>query len=132
MQLNHETVCGIVLQARQLAAKQAGGEPALGDNPSDASGDAVAYSQVLQQGAGDSTESVLRAEIGALDAEQTDELVALLWIGRGDFEAEEFDAAKAEARERRAGDAADYLLGQPLLGDHVANALGALGRPCDF
>ena len=54
------------------------------------------------------------------------ELVAIAWIGRGDFEAEDFQQAVDEARDRAAGSTATYLLGMPLLADHLEAGLDAL------
>ena len=49
--------------------------------------------------------STVRQEVGAfidaMDEDEQCELVALAWVGRGEFSAEERDAAVAQARERR-------------------------------
>lgn len=131
MELNQQTVCGLILQIRQFDVKSQ--EPLDdGSNPSDTEADDVPYKQTLEDTPADSIESVLRSELGAMNNEEQREMVALLWIGRGDFDGEEFDVAKKQAAEREDGSTIDYLLNEPLLGDHLANGLAAIGQPCEF
>jgi hypothetical protein len=59
----------------------------------------------------------LRETIDSLSEDEQAVLVALAWIGRGDFCPQEFDQALSTAFERRSGSTADYLLGFPMLGD---------------
>lgn len=75
----------------------------------------------------DRAEGELRAFIDALAEEEAVSLVALMWIGRGTFEAEELEEALRTAREEADHPAADYLLGSPHLSDHLENGLDALG-----
>ena len=65
-----------------------------------------------------------------LDADERDALVALVWIGRGDFEGSDWRAALKQARERREADIAKYLLGIPLLPDYLEDALSAFDQSC--
>ena len=67
------------------------------------------------------------------DDERAD-LIALVYIGRGDMEPEEWDEAVRLAREREADSetsTADYLLGIPNLGDLLDEGLSAMGRSCE-
>ena len=59
------------------------------------------------------------------------ELVALTWVGRGDYAADEWDDALAAARDRRTGPTSVYLLGMPLLGDLLEEGFAALGYSCE-
>ena len=72
-------------------------------------------------------EGELRAFIDRLDEEEQASLVALMWIGRGTYEAEELEEAKRTAYEEASTPCADYLLGTPHLSDHLENGLEALG-----
>lgn len=74
----------------------------------------------------DQTERELRQLIRELNVDEAAELIALTWIGRGDFEAAEFADAVAEARQRNYRPAR-YLLGMPMLGDWLEEGLEAIG-----
>ncbi len=69
----------------------------------------------------------LRELIADLNVDEVSELIALAWIGRGDFEASEWTEAVAAARERGTRRIGDYLLGMPMLGDWLEDGLEALG-----
>ncbi|WP_135506523.1 DUF3775 domain-containing protein [Roseovarius aestuariivivens] len=75
----------------------------------------------------DRAEGELRAFIDRLSEDEQASLVALMWIGRGSFDAEDFEEAKATAAEEATTPTADYLLGTPHLSDHLENGLDALG-----
>lgn len=72
-------------------------------------------------------EGELRAFIENLNDEEAVSLVALMWIGRGTYDADELEEAKRTAREEADHPAADYLLGSPLLSDYLDSGLEALG-----
>ena len=132
MELDPETVCGLILQIRQFDGKEAVTDPDSGSNASDSDDEDVSFPTVLQAGDDDSIEEVIRAEIGSMNEDEQAELVALAWIGRGDYDGKEFAKAKAEARRRHEGPTVDYLLDQPMLGDLLAEGLAAIGQPCQF
>ncbi|MEB8389142.1 DUF3775 domain-containing protein [Rhodobacteraceae bacterium KMM 6894] len=72
-------------------------------------------------------EGELRAFIDGLTEDEQASLVALMWIGRGSFEAEDLAEAIRTARSEATTPTADYLLGSPHLSDHLENGLDALG-----
>ncbi|MCV0429852.1 MAG: DUF3775 domain-containing protein [Roseibium sp.] len=74
----------------------------------------------------DLSDEELRELIEDLNVDEAAELVAVTWIGRGDFEAEDFQQAVDEARERAVGSTAKYLLGMPLFADYLEAGLDAL------
>jgi hypothetical protein len=73
------------------------------------------------------TEQELRQLIGDLNVDEAAELVALAWVGRGDYEASEWQDAITAARERGNRRTAKYLLGMPMLGDWLEEGLEAIG-----
>lgn len=75
----------------------------------------------------DLTAEELRALINDLNVDEAAELIALAWIGRGDFVADEWQEALAEARQRGHKKTAKYLMGMPMLGDWLEDGLEALG-----
>lgn len=120
-----DKVCFVVVRSRQLAAQDEGVPPDA-SNPAD-DREAVALTSAADR----PTRRELAQFIEALDADEQDALVALAWIGRGDFEAGAWRAAVREAAERREGKTAAYLLGMPLLPDYLADALSAFDRSCE-
>lgn len=75
----------------------------------------------------DRAEGELRAFIDRLTEEEQASVVAVMWIGRGSFEAEDLKEAKRTAYQEATTPCADYLLGTPHLSDHLENGLDALG-----
>ncbi len=74
----------------------------------------------------DQTSTELSEMIDDLNIDEATELVAIVWIGRGDFDAGDWDDAVRQARERAVGPASRYLLGMPQLGDFLEAGLNAL------
>jgi len=75
----------------------------------------------------DLTARELRTLIEDLNVDEAAELVALAWVGRGDYDASEWSEALAAARQQSARRAARYLMGMPMLGDYLEEGLEALG-----
>ena len=76
-------------------------------------------------------EDALRAFIAELNEDEQASLIALAWIGRGDYTGDEFDEARTLAKERNIRDAAEYLLGIELLADMLEEGLDELGLSLD-
>jgi hypothetical protein len=55
----------------------------------------------------------------------------LTWLGRGDGTKDDWSDLVEQARDARSDHTADYLLGMPLLGDYLEEALSQLGYFCD-
>ena len=72
-------------------------------------------------------EGELRAFIDRLSEEEQISLVAVMWIGRDSFGADELAEAQETARTEATTPTADYLLGSPHLSDHLENGADALG-----
>ena len=58
-------------------------------------------------------------------------MVALLWLGRGDYELEEWDTLLEDADDAWSDHTADYLLAHPLLADQLTEALELFGHSCE-
>lgn len=126
MDIAVDKVCELILRAREIDVKDGVTDPDSGSNAID-----DGSTDVLTSAPGDSTEEQVREFIEGLNDDERHDLVAITWIGRGDFEAEEWASARREARERESLSTADYLLGIPNLGDLLDEGLAALGRRCD-
>ena len=75
----------------------------------------------------DRAEGELRGFIDRLTEEEQASLVAVMWIGRDSFTAEDLEEAKQTAMAEATTPTADYLLGTPHLSDHLENGLEELG-----
>ena len=58
------------------------------------------------------------------------DLVTLMWIGRGTYEPEDWLEARNVAAKAATHSVSDYLLGTPLLAEHLENGLEAFGMSC--
>lgn len=64
--------------------------------------------------------------IDGLSSDEQCELIALAWLGRGDYEAQDWSQALEEARGRRTKRTGAYLLGMTMLADYLEEGLTAL------
>jgi hypothetical protein len=67
---------------------------------------------------------------GLNGAEQTD-LLALIYLGRGDFDITEWHDAVHEAATRIADGDIDYMIGDAALPEYLGAGLDAFGHSCD-
>jgi hypothetical protein len=72
-------------------------------------------------------EGELRAFIDRMNQDEQAELTAIYWIGRGSFEAEDWDEAVSTAQAEATTPTADYLLGSPHFADYLEAGAEALG-----
>jgi hypothetical protein len=112
--IDTETLAYIVLKAKAFDALVAPDDP---DDSSNATDDR--FMDALEDESDNPTARELRASISGLNVDARNALVALLWLGRDDYEAEEWDEALTAARERGEGPTWRYLMGVPLLGDYL-------------
>jgi hypothetical protein len=73
------------------------------------------------------TTQELRDAIDGLNIDEREELLALVWLGRGDYNAENWSEALHQARQTRTATETAYLLGTPLLADYLEEGVSALG-----
>lgn len=126
LELNPETVCHIIAKAHEFHAKE---EVVLPDEPSGPANSSVL--QVLANHRSDPTYTELKATIEDLEPDQQVTLVALMWLGRGDFDVEEWESALEQAGESWSPHTADYLIATPLVADYLEEGLSALGYSCE-
>ena len=112
----------IVEKARAFDAETAPVDTDSGSNPSDDNEVAI-----LEATPDNPIQQELSAALNALDDEQRIEILALMWLGRGDFDRSEWRAALAQAREIHNAHETSYLLGTPLLADYLEEGIAALG-----
>ncbi len=131
MDIALETVCYVIHQARELVADLAPLEDEPGRHaPDDAVREDVADEDGPEAREGGEFEE-LKEFIDSLSEDEQAELVALAWIGRGTYTAEDWDEAVEVAREEHPRRVAKYLLGQPLLADELEEGLAEMGLSCE-
>ncbi len=126
LEMNPDIVCAIIERAREFHAKE---EVVITEEPGSPADDWAL--QVLADHADDLTYQDLKTQIDDLDPEQQVQLVALMWMGRGDYEADEWNTALAEAKDNWTPTTAEYLIATPLVADYLSEALDMLGYRCE-
>ena len=124
--VSSESVCFIIVKAREFDAQDVVTDPDSGSNATDDN-----QASVLEAHSDDLTQKELVAFINALSDEEQAELVALLWLGRGDGTMEDWDDLRDEAQRQHNNRTAAYLLGEPLLSDHLEEGLSQFGLSCE-
>lgn len=126
LELDTNKVCYILLKAREFDAQVEIVEPDYG---SDAVDDQCR--QVLEAYADDPTFDEVKTAIDNLNVDEQCQLVALAWVGRGDYAAGDWEEALGAARDGRTDHTALYLLGMPLLSDYLEEGLAAFDHSCE-
>lgn len=123
--ISPETVCFIIVKAREFDAKDAVTEPYPASNPTDDMGVAV-----LEAHEDDPVVEELTSLIDSLSEDEQIDLVALTWLGRDGYTASDWPTVRAEAARAYNQRSASYLLGDPLLSDFLEEGLSMLGQSC--
>jgi hypothetical protein len=123
-EINPAKVCFVIEKSREVLGEDVGADP-------DPSYPADDDERSILTSANESVRRELVEFIKDLDVDEAAALVALAWIGRGDFEPEEWRSAVAEASERAEDPTWKYLLGMALLPNYLEDALPAFGRSCE-
>ena len=122
LSISTEKVGFLIEKARQFDVKDAASDPDSGSNGADDN-----MIDVLEDNGGDPVEREIYGFVAALTEDEQIDLVALMRLGRGDGTLEEWATLRQEAADGRNGHTARYLLGEPLLGDMLAEGLDAFG-----
>jgi hypothetical protein len=126
LRISTEKVCGFIEVAREVAGQPptsvGDGTIAGDDAPPLVSEDDPEFDDRRQE----MTEFIAGLNI----AEQVD-LLALIFVGRGDYDLVEWGDAVREANDRIADRDADYLIGDTALPEYLSAGLNAFGRSCD-
>ena len=120
-----ETVCRLIVRARELEAQVPGIETDDEEDPTD-SDDPLA---VLEDEANVAIEEEVQALLDDLADDEIAEVLALAWVGRGTFDATEWDEALEEAAS--GGESpVDQLLDMPMLAAYLDAGLAAFDLSC--
>ena len=120
--ISPEKVGFLIEKAREFDVKEEVSDPDSGSNGAD--DDMI---DVLEDSGNDPVAREIAGFINALTEDEQVDLVALMRLGRGDGSIEEWKDLRREALEGRNGRTARYLLGEPMLGDFLAEGLDEFG-----
>jgi hypothetical protein len=110
----------IIVKAREFDEQVPPSDPDSGSNPTD-----DRDVDVLESEADDPTLQELEGALATLNIDEQLDLLALTWLGRGDFPS--FEQARREAEDMRDKHIPSYLIGTPKLGDYLEEGLAQLG-----
>lgn len=119
-----ETICRIIVRAREYEAQVPAHDPEDASNPSD---DRAV--EVLEDEQNISIEEELSTAIADLADDEQAELIALALIGRGSFDSSEW-AEALEAASDETSYAVDFLMELPMLSAYLENGLAAFDLSC--
>lgn len=122
-----ETICRLIVRAREMEAQVPAEEAEEDDDPTD-SDDEFA---VLEDEANSAVEEEVQALLDDLGDDQVQEILALAWVGRGTYDASEWDDALEEAADPNAEDPVDQLLDMPTLAAFLDAGLAAFELSCE-
>jgi hypothetical protein len=112
----------IIAKAREYEAETAPVDEDSGSNPTDDEARSI-----LEASADNPTREELVDAVNGLNDEERIELLALAWLGRGDFAPGEWAEALAEAGRSHDRREAEYLASTPLLAAYLEEGLALLG-----
>jgi len=118
LEISPSKVARIIIRARTLDAKTGRWDTPMDDAEADS---------ILESRPSDATEDELRSYIADLNGDEQASLVAIMWIGRDTFTADDLEEAIDTAKSEASAPTEDYLLGIPLLSDYLTSGLEALG-----
>lgn len=118
LEISPSKVARIIIRARTLDAKTGRWDTPMDDAEADS---------ILESRPSDATEDELRSYIADLNGDEQASLVAIMWIGRDTFTADDLAEALDTAKSEASAPTEDYLLGIPLLSDYLTSGLEALG-----
>ena len=122
--ISPEKVGFLIEKAREFDVKEGIVDPDSGSNGADDE-----MIDVLEDNGSDPVAREIAGFIDALSEDEQVDLVALMRLGRGDATIDEWKELRSEAARGRNGRTASYLLGEPMLGDLLADGLDEFGIP---
>jgi hypothetical protein len=126
LSISAEKLCFIIVKAREFDVKDVVTDPGDSSNATD-----DAMLAVLEDHPDDPVQQELTGFIRALTEDEQIDLVALTWLGRGDGTINDWAELRAEASRAHNRRTASYLLGMPLLSNHLEDALSQFGISCE-
>ena len=130
LRISTDKVCAFIEAAREVAGKvpsTAGDRTTTGD-------DSRLVTIEEPEGDGEDQDGRRREMVefvAGLNVEEQTDLLALILLGRGDYEFADWDAAVSEAEGRIAARDPDYMIGDAALPQYLGDGLEAFDKTCD-
>jgi hypothetical protein len=130
-QIDPEKVFFVITKLREFQVKEENipspySEAEDASNPTD-----DGMREVLEETPDDPVIQELEAYLRALNVDELATMVALVYIGRGDFDPGDWEEAFAEAKQRDFRAARRVLIYSPLSADHLENTMDVFGETFD-
>jgi hypothetical protein len=122
LNISPEKVAFLIEKTREFDVKEGVTDPASGSNATDDN-----MVDVLEDDGHDPVAQEITGFVGSLTEDEQVDLIALMRLGRGDAEIEEWDRLRRETRDTREAPTARVLLDEPLVSDYLAEGLSAFG-----
>lgn len=122
-----DTICRVIVRARELEAQVPGVDPDNEDAPDDVDDEFA----VLEDETNEAVEDEMRATLDDLADDQIAEMLALALVGRGTYDASEWDEALEAANDADAEDPVDQLLEMPMLSAYLDAGLATFEMSCE-
>ena len=126
LSVNPETVCFIITKAHEFHAKEGVVIPEVPNSPADDWG-----RQVLADHVDDHSYQEILYAINDLEPDQARELLCLMWLGRGDYEVDEWQEALRDAQDFWDPQTVSNMIATPLLADYLSEGLDLLDYGCE-
>jgi hypothetical protein len=126
LRISTEKVCDFIEAAREVAGKV---PSTAGDHTT--TGDDSKLVTIEDYPGEDDRRREMVEFIAGLNVDEQIDLLALIMLGRGDYDIAEWDVAVAEAQGRIAARDPDFMIGDAALPQYLGDGLEAFGRSCD-
>jgi len=126
LNVSTEIICNIITRAREINIEDDMFVPGDPDAPSK-DGSKV----VLEENRVDLTYRELKNAINELEPDQQKELVALFFVGRGDYDTDQWADAILEAENLPGNKRAQFLVSKPMLAELLEEGLAKFDLSCD-
>jgi hypothetical protein len=131
LRISTEKVCAFIEAAREVA----GTVPSTAGDRTTTGDDSKLETLVEEPGQDfyerDDRRRQMVEFVAGLNVEEQIDLLALIWLGRGDYDIADWDEALAEAEARIAARDPDYMIGDAALPEYLGDGLEAFSRTCD-
>ncbi len=121
LSVDHEVIRNIVELVHEISTLETSRGEVISEEWNDESQD-----NIHEMDTEDPIQQQVRGLIDGLNEDESYDLVALMWVGRGTYAIDEFQEARKVAQEEATQSTSDYLLGTPLLADFLEEGLNAI------